>query len=99
MRMISPQIDAPQIQVAEDSDQFMVVTAALVTNPQYELATGRRYNTIMMAWRPSALERAKLANGEDLYIGVLTFGGPLQALIPIVGKHEAAEVFRVGVTV
>jgi hypothetical protein len=95
MRMISPQLDAPQITIT--SNDYMALTVALTTHPEHELAIGRDYNTVVTAWRPTDLERAQLAAGEDLYISVLTFGTSLQALLPIVGKQKAAAVYHVGV--
>jgi hypothetical protein len=95
--MISPELDAPQLTIT--SNDYMALTVALARHPDHELATGRDYNTVVTAWRPTALERARIAAGEDLYVPVLTFGGPLQALLVIVGKHEAAAVFGVGVTI
>lgn len=36
MRMVRPRLDAPQITIAEEQDEFLPVTAALV-RPEWEL--------------------------------------------------------------
>lgn len=90
MRMVAPQVDAPQVTVAEDQEEFKPVTAAIVKHEQ-----GICH---LLTFRPSAEERARLAAGEDIYISLLTFGGPIQGIIVLCGKNEAAAAFGVGVT-
>lgn len=40
---------------------------------------------VVSRWTLTSEERAQIAAGEDLYIEVLTFGQPLQPLLPTVG--------------
>jgi hypothetical protein len=89
--MISPQIDAPQVTVAEDQHEFRAITAAVVEHPQ-----GMSH---LLAFRPNDEERARIFGGEDIYISLLTFGGPMQGILVMTGKHEASQIFNVQETV
>lgn len=85
--MISPQVAAPQVTVAEEQEEFKPITAAIVQ--------GAHGFSHLLAFRPNDDERRRIAAGEDLYISLLTFGGPMQGIIVLTGKHEAAAVFNV----
>jgi hypothetical protein len=97
MRMIAPQLDAPQITVAEEQEEFKPITVALVRNGGYGSQRPDGINTVITCWRPTPEERARLAAGEDVYIAQLTFGGPMQGLIVRCGKQDTAETFGVRV--
>jgi hypothetical protein len=90
MRMIAPQVEAPHVTVAEDQEEFKPITAAIVRHSQGVCH--------LLAFRPSPEERQRLADGEDLYISLLTFGGPMQGIIVLTGKQEASSVFGVPVS-
>lgn len=94
--MICPQVDAPTVSIARDQEEFLEVTAALVTNPEFGVPVGRQHNTVLLAFRPSEQERARLRAGDDIYIALLTGGGPMQPVMLCIGREEAAAVFHVG---
>ena len=58
--------------------------------PQYrplavEVVDRDRGFTVVTRWALTAEERSRVAAGEDVYLAVLTFGRPLQPLMPAVG--------------
>lgn len=75
MRMIAPRTGAPEITVAEDQPEYLALTAAVYDN------------TLLTRWTFTPEERARIAAGEDLYLGVMTFGRPLQPLSVQVGAE------------
>jgi hypothetical protein len=97
MRMIRPRLDAPQITIAEEQDEFKPVTAALVYNPLYAPVQTDHgaLNAIVLAFRPDAEERAQLAAGEDIYVSLLTFLRPMPGIIVGVGSRDMAAMFNV----
>lgn len=78
MHMVSPRTGAEEITVAEDQLDYKPLVAAFYKNPD-------GVPILLTRWRFTEDERRQLAAGEDLYLGVLTFGQPLQPLIPGVG--------------
>ncbi|MFL5481164.1 MAG: hypothetical protein ACJ8AK_03160 [Gemmatimonadaceae bacterium] len=97
MRWIRPQLDAPTETLAEEQEEYCPLTAAFVKHPSYGIARGVDYNTVIVAVRPSDEERRRIAAGDDLYIGVLTYGSPLQPLLVLVGREEASFAYNVGI--
>lgn len=99
MRMVRPKLDAPQITIAEEQEEFLPITAALVLNGQYPgVATEHGpLNTIVLAFRPNDSDRQRLAAGEDIYVSLLTFMQPQQGIIVMVGERDASAIFGVPV--
>lgn len=103
MRMIRPRLDAPQVTIAEDQQEYLPVTAAIVRNPQYNAALYaqngelHKANCVVLAFRPSDEERARLVAGEDLYVSLLTFMQPMQPILVSVGPEEPAAWYGVEV--
>lgn len=99
MRMVRPRLDAPQVTIAEDQEEFKPVTAALVRHPQYAARETQHgpLNSVVLAFRPSDEERARLAAGEDLYVSLLTFLEPMQGIILSVGPEEPSGWYNVAV--
>jgi hypothetical protein len=93
MRPIRPKLTATQITIAEDQHEYLPVTAALVNHPGFPLRPGQQHNAIVVAFRPTDEERAKIAAGADLYLEMLTFGGPITPIILDVGPENMAEWF------
>lgn len=77
MHMVAPRTGAPEVTSAEDQLQYKPLVGAL-----YDTEQGI---TVLTRWRFTDEDRAKIAAGEDLYIGLLTFGGPVQPLSLQVG--------------
>lgn len=48
---------------------------------------------LAMVFQPDADERARILRGENVYISLLTFGHPMQPIIVLVGKRDAALAF------
>lgn len=99
--MIRPKLTAPQIQIAENQEEYKTVTAALVNHPSYPSRAARinadpelvQANGVVLAFRPSDEERAKIAAGSDIYVSLLTFLKPMQPIIVDVGPENMAEWF------
>jgi hypothetical protein len=84
MRMVAPRTGADEITIAEDQLEYKPLVAA-----RYQTEDG--HQMLLTRWRFTDEERARIAGGEDLYLGVMTFGQPLQPLAPQVGP-EGYEV-------
>lgn len=80
MRMVAPRTGADEITLAEDQLEYKPLTAAV-----YRTEEG--HVTLLTRWKFTDEERAAIAAGEDLYLGVMTFGGPLQPLMAQVGPE------------
>jgi hypothetical protein len=96
--MISPQIDAPQVSIAEEQEEYKTVTGALARNSLYGSQRPDGVNTVILAFRPDEHERAVIANGGDFYVGLLTFGGAMQPIIVAAGKEDMARMHGLEVT-
>jgi hypothetical protein len=105
LECVIPEVVAPLLRVAEDQPEFVPITVAMVQNPEFEavlfpessMLTEGRWNTVLMAFRPNDEQRARIAEGADLYIALLTFGNPQQGIIVLAGREDAAAVFNVPV--
>ncbi len=93
MRPVRPELQAQIIRVAEQQPEYEAVDVALVRHPDFSATRG--YNTVVMAFRPTAEERERIGRGEDVYVALLTFGSPQQPIIVFTGKDEASGVFNV----
>jgi hypothetical protein len=97
MRARSPELDAPQTIFAEDQHEYLPVAAAMVRNPGYA-CPNNQYNTVVLRFEPTAEERKRLADGADVYVSLLTFGGLLQPIIVSAGKEEVSAMYNVRTT-
>jgi hypothetical protein len=96
MRMIRPKLDALQVTIAEDQEEYKPVTAALVDHPLYTIRD-TDYNTVVLAFRPTADELGQLNDGAEIYVSLLTFGGPMQPIICTVGAQQTADIYGIPV--
>lgn len=94
MRMIAPKVDAPQVVIAEEQEEFKPITAALVRHPAYPCHP-HGFNSVLLCFRPSDDERKRIAGGEDLYVSLLTLGGPMQGIIVSAGAEEPSLIYNV----
>jgi hypothetical protein len=78
MRMVSPSTGAPEIVLAEEQEQYRPITVARYMDQQDRVI-------LLSRWRLNDGDRARIAAGEDIYIGLLTFGRPMQPLSVQVG--------------
>lgn len=85
MYMVAPRTGADEITLAEEQPEYSPLVAA-----KYEIQydAGRPPAPgLLTRWRFTEEERARIAAGEDLYLGVLTFGKALQPLMLQVGPE------------
>jgi len=80
--MIAPRTGAEEITIAEDQLEYSPLVAAVYAHAAYGNAP-----FLLTRWTFTDEERAAIAAGEDLYLGVLTFGQPLQPLSLQVGPQ------------
>lgn len=97
MKNVPPQLDAPTINIAENQPEYIPVVGALVHNPGYGVPYGRTANTVVLAYEPSAEERARVTAGEPIYLSLLTFGGAVQPHILSVGAKAVSAIYNVRV--
>jgi hypothetical protein len=105
VRMIRPKLDAPQVTIAEEQEGFKPVTAAIVRHPSYNAVRCRiagetetcEANSLVLAFRPTDEERRRIAEGEDIYVSLLTFMHPMQGIILSVGPEHFAGSYGVAV--
>lgn len=93
MRFIRPELKAPTVMVAEDQEEFMTVCAAMVHAPTDRGLVPAH----LLCMRFTDEERQAIAEGADLYLSLLTGGGSMQAVMPLVGKEQASAVFNIPV--
>lgn len=97
MNSTRPELEAGEggpcrhVRIAEDQPEYLPIDGCIVRDPHSQVLT------TVLAFRPSAEERELLVGGADLYIGLLTNGGPMQPLMVLCGKEEASAVFNVRV--
>jgi hypothetical protein len=80
MHMVSPRTGADEVTIAENQLEYKPLVAAVYQTPE-------GVQTLLTRWRLDDAERARVAAGEDVYLGVMTFGNPLQPLIMQVGPE------------
>jgi hypothetical protein len=93
VRMIPPEVKAPKTCIAKNQPEYSVLTVARVTHPLYGVAEECDHNSLLMAFRPTAEERAAISSGADIYVSLLTGGAPMQPILTLVGKERAAAAF------
>lgn len=95
--MTPPEVRTEKVCLAKNQPEYKVLTVALVNHPTYAVPFETRPNSVLMAFRPTDEERQRIATGEDIYVSLLTFGGLMQPILVLCGKHEAAAAFGVEV--
>lgn len=78
MKPVSPQTGAKEITVAEDQEEYISYPAALYLTEPDRL-------TVLSRWTFTDEERLRVAAGEDLFLGIITDGNPVQPVILQVG--------------
>lgn len=78
-RPISPDTGAPELMIATDQHEYMELAAARYIDTELQTPI------LLTRWTFTDEERLAIAEGEDLFIGVLTFGHPMQPLQVMVG--------------
>ncbi len=79
MRAVAPRVGAPEIMLAEEQEEYKTVCAAVITHDDGTIA-------IMTRWKFNDDERERIAEGEDLYLRLFTFGQPMNPIHIEVGR-------------
>jgi hypothetical protein len=87
MRNISPRIVGPLCEVAKDQPQYQPVVVIPAVNPRHPLP---RHNAVIMCFEPTAEDRQRVINGENIYVALLTNGAPQQPILITVGPEDMA---------
>ena len=86
MRSVAPRTGAPEVSLGRDQHEWAELTAA-----RYVILNTREV-WYVSRWRLDDEERAKIAAGEDLFLSVVTFGGPVQPVALSVGEEDWMRV-------
>lgn len=84
MRFIAPRTGAPEVDIAESQHEYKQLVGAVYVNSQY----GPTATELVFRITMSEEERLQIAKGADIFLGVLTFGRPLQPLTIQVGPQH-----------
>jgi hypothetical protein len=68
VRPVAPRTGAPEVQVAEEQEEYAPLAMAVYLDP-----AGTRM--LLSRWTFTDEERRRIAAGEDLYVHQLNFGG------------------------
>lgn len=95
MKMTRPKVTgAEQVTIAEEQEEYLPIVAARVRMRVTPMSTAAG---LLFAFEPTKDERERIYNGEDIYISLVTFGEPMQPIMVMCGKEEAAQTFGLGV--
>lgn len=81
MRTVAPRTGAPEETIAEEQPDYLPITVGKYAVPPH------METALLTRWILTTEERQQVANGEDIYLMVLTFGQPLQPLQMQVGPE------------
>lgn len=102
MNAVKPGLKAHIVDLAKNQPQYSVLPVAMVCHPGYAPVrlkiTDERsvlFNTMVSCWQPTPEERAQLAAGECVYIGLLTGAERPQPMNVVVGPKAAGELYGV----
>lgn len=102
MNPVRPGVKAHIVDLAKNQSEYTPLPVAMVSHPGYPLVRLRitdersiMFNTMLSCWEPSPEERAQIAAGERLYVGLLTWDKPPQPLLILTGPKAAAEAYGV----
>lgn len=76
--MVAPRTGAPERTLAAEQHQYRPLVVAVYNDE-------KGVEHLLSRWRLNDEDRAKLAEGEDLYLCLMTFGQPLQPIMIQVG--------------
>lgn len=83
MRAVAPRVGMPEVTIAANQDEYLELTGAVVTYEDGSVG-------VVTRWRLSEVEKFAIARGEDLYLTLLTGGGPMQPVCLEVGPPSWA---------
>ncbi len=87
---------APAACAIFDDLEACEVTFARGSEVYAPLRTLTDHTTVLTRWTPTEEQRRSIAAGQDLYLELLTFGGPLQPIRLTVGMtiEEAKQILH-----
>lgn len=87
MRAIAPRTGAPEQTVAEEQLEYKPITVCLYQQPDESIV-------VLTRWTFSPEERKRVAEGEDIYVALLTDGDGMNPINVQVGPEgwEATDV-------
>ena len=84
MRPVAPRVGLPEITIAENQLEYATLTGAPVTYEDGTLG-------MLTRWTFTPEERAAIAAGDDLFLELFTFGGPMQPVALSIGLPKWAN--------
>lgn len=81
MRPVSPNVGWYEVRIGTDQLEYKELVGAVI--PFDDGSTG-----ILMRWRLTEEEKARVMAGDDLYVTLLTFGRPMQPIDISIGRPE-----------
>lgn len=107
MQPVSPELAGVRIvRLAEEQPEYTPIDAARVRTKDFpaaeqpEVAAVIRHetygggdNTHLLAFRLTEEERHRIFEGADIYVALLTYGGPMQPILVFAGKEQAAAAY------
>lgn len=81
MKTVQPMTGAYEVTVAATQSEYEPLVCAVYWDEDLESPV------LLSRWKPSPEERQRIADGEDLYLGVVTFGQGLQPAQLSVGSQ------------
>lgn len=95
MNPVRPELPLPIATAGKGQKQYKPIEVALATLPGYPTRRGKHHNTVVMAFKPTEEEAARIARGDLIYVHLLTFGEPQTPIILNVGSDEAASLYGI----
>jgi len=93
MKMVNPNLPAPEYIIAAGQPEYLPVIGAKVINTRYGMIPGADFNSLIFAYELSEDDIKTLLEERRLYIEFLTFGGQLQPHIVTIGRDEVISRF------
>lgn len=81
MRAVAPRLGLHEVTLAEDQQEYIPITVGVA-----RFADGS--TSVTSRWRLTDEEKQRIANGEDVYVTLLTFGGPMQPISISIGRPD-----------
>lgn len=88
MESIYPELGlGPPKLIAKDQPQYRPLPSEIVRK-------AGRGDVVVTRWNFTPEERERIAKGEDFFLAILTFGKPLQPLLPSIGSETIREYLK-----
>lgn len=91
MRNIAPRLVGTLVNVAEDQPEYEPVVVLPASHPDFPVMPWAEHNAIIMCFEPTADDRQRIINGENLYISLLVGDEKQQPIMLSIGPEEMAQ--------